>query len=199
MAVKRFVVGCFDDEAVLFPAVKKVRNAGYKIQDVYTPFPVHGLDHALGMRETSLHTAGFIYGIIGTTTALSTMGWIFTKDWPLNIGGKPNFPLPAFIPITFELTVLFAAVGMVLTFCYLCQLGPFVKRHHFHLRATDDLFVMAIECTDRTNIEDLKGFLTSAGAVEVDFQLAETGWWLGRYDKEQKLYAEEQVVAEQTS
>ena len=195
MAVKRFVVGCFDDEAVLFPAVKKVRNAGYKIQDVYTPFPVHGLDHALGMRETSLHTAGFIYGIIGTTTALSTMGWIFTKDWPLNIGGKPNFPLPAFIPITFELTVLFAAVGMVLTFCYLCQLGPFVKRHHFHLRATDDLFVMAIECTDRTNIEDLKGFLTSAGAVEVDFQLAETGWWLGRYDKEQKLYAEEQVVA----
>ena len=196
MAVKRFVVGCFDDEAVLFPAVKKVRNAGYKIQDVYTPFPVHGLDHALGMRETSLHTAGFIYGIIGTTTALSTMGWIFTKDWPLNIGGKPNFPLPAFIPITFELTVLFAAVGMVLTFCYLCQLGPFVKRHHFHLRATDDLFVMAIECTDRTNIEDLKGFLTSAGAVEVDFQLAETGWWLGRYDKEQKLYAEEQVVAE---
>ena len=199
MAVKRYVVGCFDDEAVLFPAVKKVRNAGYKIQDVYTPFPVHGLDHALGMRETSLHTAGFIYGIIGTTTALSTMGWIFTKDWPLNIGGKPNFPLPAFIPITFELTVLFAAVGMVLTFCYLCQLGPFVKRHHFHLRATDDLFVMAIECTDRTNIEDLKGFLTSAGAVEVDFQLAETGWWLGRYDKEQKLYAEEQVVAEQTS
>ena len=199
MAVKRFVVGCFDDEAVLFPAVKKVRNAGYKIQDVYTPFPVHGLDHALGMRETSLHTAGFIYGIIGTTTALSTMGWIFTKDWPLNIGGKPNFPLPAFIPIAFELTVLFAAVGMVLTFCYLCQLGPFVKRHHFHLRATDDLFVMAIECTDRTNIEDLKGFLTSAGAVEVDFQLAETGWWLGRYDKEQKLYAEEQVVAEQTS
>ena len=58
MAQKKFVVGCFDDEKVLFPAVKQVRTAGYKIQDVYTPFPVHGLDHALGMRETSLHTAG---------------------------------------------------------------------------------------------------------------------------------------------
>src|SRR5919107_1943275 len=132
MAKKKFVVGCFDDEDVLFPAVKKVRKAGYKIQDVYTSFPVHGLDHALGMRETSLHTAGFIYGITGTTT------------------------------------VLFAAVGMVMTFCYLCQLAPFVKRHHFHPRATDDYFVMVIECTDKTNVDDLKGFVQNAGAIEVD-------------------------------
>lgn len=194
MAQKRYVVGCFDDEQVLFPAVKKVRNAGYKIQDVYTPFPVHGLDHALGMRETSLHTAGFIYGILGTTTALSGMGYVFTKDWPMNIGGKPNFPLPALIPITFELTVLFAAVGMVMTFCYLCQLAPFVRKHHFHPRATDDLFVMAIECTERTNVDDLKGFLQSAGAVEVNYQVAESGWWFGRYDVEPKLYAEENPV-----
>ncbi len=194
MALKKFVVGCFDDEAVLFPAVKKMRNAGYKIQDVYTPFAVHGLDHALGMRETSLHTAGFIYGITGTTTALSCMSWIFTKDWPLNIGGKPNLPLPAFIPITFELTVLFAAVGMVLTFCYLCQLAPFVRKHHFHPRATDDYFVMVIECTERTNVEDLKGFMKSAGALEVNQQVAEDGWWFGRYDKEPKLYAEENVA-----
>lgn len=191
MALKRYVVGCFADEEVLFPAVKKVRNAGYKIQDVYTPFPVHGLDHALGMRETSLHTAGFIYGITGTTTAVSGMGWVFTQDWPMNIGGKPNFALPAFIPIIFELTVLFASVGMVLTFCYLCQMAPFVKKHHFHPRATDDLFVMAIECTERTNVEDLKGFLQSAGAIEVNYQVAESGWWFGRYDVEQKLYAEE--------
>ena len=195
MARKKFVVACFDDEKVLFPAVKKVRNAGYKIQDVYTPFPVHGLDHALGMRETSLHTAGFIYGITGTTTALSCMSWVFTKDWPLNIGGKPHLPLPAFIPITFELTVLFAAVGMVITFCYLCQLGPFVKKHHFHPRATDDLFVMVIECTTKTNVNDLMGFMQSAGAIQVEEQLAEDGWWIGRYDKEQKLYADESAAS----
>ena len=129
--IKKFVVGSFDDEAVLFPAVKNVRREGYKIHDIYTPFPVHGLDHAMGLRETSLHSAGFIYAITGTTTALTFMSWVFTKDWPLNIGGKPNFALPAWIPITFELTVLFAAVGMVLTFCYLCNLAPFVKKHHF--------------------------------------------------------------------
>ena len=182
--IKKFVVGSFDDEKVLFPAVKNVRKAGYKIHDVYTPFPVHGLDHAMGIRETSLHTAGFIYAITGTTTALSGIGWIFTKDWPLNIGGKPHFDLPAWIPITFELTVLFSAVGMVLTFCYLCNLAPFVKKHHFHLRATDDLFVMVLETTAKTNETEALGFLQKLGAVETNVQEAETGWWLGRYDRD---------------
>lgn len=192
MAVKNFVVASFDDEAVLFPAVKKVRTAGYKIHDVYTPFPVHGLDHAMGLRETSLHTAGFVYGITGTTTALSCMGWVFTSDWPMNIGGKPHFPLPAFIPITFELTVLFAAVGMVLTFCYLCQLAPFVKKHIFHPRQTDDLFVMAIEVTAKTNAAELKSFLTSIGGLEVNEQRAESGWWYGRFDREDRLFENKQ-------
>jgi hypothetical protein len=191
MSVKKFVVGCFDDENVLFPAIKKVRKAGYKIHDVYTPFPMHGLDHAMGIRGTSLHTAGFIFGITGTATALGCMGWIFGSDWPLNIGGKPHFGLPAFIPITFETTVLFASVGMTLTFCYLCQIAPFIKKHHFHPRATDDLFVMAIECTAKTNENEVIAFLQANGAIEINVQTAETGWWLGRYDKEQKLYAEE--------
>jgi len=191
MAVKKFVVGYFEDEQVLFPAVKKVRSAGYKLHDVYTPMPIHGLDKAMGLRETSLHTAGFIYGITGTTTAVSCIGWIFNSDWPINFGGKSHFDLPAWIPITFELTVLFSAIGMVLTFCYLCNLAPFVKKHHFHLRATDDLFVMAIECTDKTNSAEVEVFLQNAGAKEVNVQMAETGWWIGRYHKEQKLYKEE--------
>ncbi len=193
MAKKKFVVGCFDDEAVLFPAVKKIRTAGYKLHDVYTPFPIHGLDHAIGLRETSLHTAGFIYGITGTITALSGIGWIFNADWPLNYGGKPHFDLPAWIPITFELTVLFSAVGMVLTFCYLCQMSPFVKKHVFHKRATDDLMVMVIECTAKTNVDDLSAYLKSIGAVEVEMQEAESGWWLGTYDREQKLIMDKTI------
>src|ERR1700754_3146204 len=181
MAVKKFVVGIFTDEEVLFPAIKKVRSAGYKIHDVYTPMPIHGLDHALGLRETSLHTAGFIYGITGTTTALSCIGWIFNSDWPVNIGGKSHFDLPAWIPITFELTVLFSAVGMVLTFCYLCQMAPFVRRHHFNLRSTDDQFTMVIECTDKNNESEITAFLASVGATGINTQVAETGWCLGRY------------------
>jgi hypothetical protein len=187
MAAKKFVVGCFYEEEVLFDAVKKVRKSGYKLHDVYTPFPIHGLDKVMGLRDTSIHTAGFLYAIFGTTSILSFMGWCFTQDWPLNIGGKPHFPLPAFIPITFEFTVLCACVGMVLTFCYLCQLAPFVKKHHFHLRSTDDTFAMVIEVTPKNTESDVTAFLTSIGAKEVNTQIAETGWWLGRYDKDQKL------------
>src|ERR1700753_2729193 len=164
MAVKKFVVGIFTDEDVLFPAIKKVRSAGYKIHDVYTPMPIHGMDHAMGLRETSLHTAGFIYGITGTTTALSCISWIFVQDWPWNIGGNPHFALPAWIPITFELTVLFAAVGMVLTFCYLNQIMPGVKKHVFHPRQSDDMFVMAIELNAHTSEKEVLAFLQSTGA-----------------------------------
>jgi hypothetical protein len=184
MAVKKFVVGVFTDEQVLFPAVKKVRSAGYKIHDVYTPMPLHGLDHAMGLRETSLHTAGFIYGITGTTTALTGIGWIFNSDWPLNFGGKSHFDLPAWIPITFELTVLFSAVGMVWTFCWLCQLAPGVRKHHFNLRSTDDQFTMVIECTDKTNEAEVTAFLQSIGATGINTQVAETGWWWGSYAKD---------------
>ena len=184
MSVKKFIVGCFDEESVLFPAIKEVRKSGYKIHDVYTPFPIHGLDKVMGLRDTSLHTMGFIYGITGTSTALGFISWIFTESWPLNIGGKPHFSLPAWVPIMFELTVLFSAVGMVLTFCYLCQLAPFVKKHHFHPRATDDLFVMVIEPTAKTNETEVLDYLKRAGAVETNIQEAETGWWLGRYDRD---------------
>jgi len=188
MAVKKFVVGCFDEETLLFDAVKKVRKAGYKMHDVYTPFPIHGLDKAMGLRDTSIHSAGFLYAIFGTTTALSFMTWVFTADWKVNIGGKPHFALPAWIPIMFEFTVLCACVGMVITFCYLCQLAPFVKKHHFHLRSTDDLFVMVIEPTAKSNVEEIKSFYQAAGAKEINVQDAETGWWLGRYDKDRKLF-----------
>src|SRR5450432_1458910 len=188
MSIKKFVVGSYGDEAVLFPAVTKVRKAGYKIYDVYTPMPIHGLDQLMGLRETSLHTAGFIYAITGTTTAVSGISYALVYDWPLNFGGKPHFALPAWIPITFELTVLFSAVGMVLTFCYLCQMAPFVRKHHFNLRSTDDLFVMVIECTPKNNEADISAFLGSIGAKEINVQNAETGWWLGRYDKDTKPF-----------
>jgi hypothetical protein len=190
MSIKKFVVGVFDEEGALINAVRRVRKSGYRLHDIYTPFPIHGLDKEMGLRDTSIHTAGFIYAITGTTLSLSFMTWIFTKDWPLNIGGKPHFALPAWVPIMFETTVLFSAVGMVLTFCYVCQLAPFVRKHHFHLRSTDDKFVMVIDCSAKNNESEVSSFLNNLGATETNVQFAETGWWLGRYDREQKLGAE---------
>jgi hypothetical protein len=83
---------------------------------------------------------------------------------------------------------------MVLTFCYICQLAPFIKKHHFHARATDDLFVMVIECTDKTDESALSAYLESVGAKEINTQVAEDGWWIGRYDREQKLYNEPTIA-----
>lgn len=193
MAVKKFIVGSFNDEAVLFPAVKSVRKSGYKIYDIYTPFPIHGLDKAMGLRDTSLHTAGFIYAAIGTATALGFISWALAVDWQIVFGGKPFFSLPAWIPIMFELTVLFSSVGMVLTFCYLCQLAPFVKKDHFNLRSSDDLFVMVLESTDRTNEAEAIAFLDSLGAKDVKVDYKETKWWLGRYDKDTKVFERKEI------
>ncbi|HMW67320.1 MAG TPA: DUF3341 domain-containing protein, partial [Chitinophagaceae bacterium] len=95
----------------------------------------------------------------------------------------------------FELTVLFAAVGMVLTFCYLCQLAPFVKKDHFNPRSTDDTFVMAIECTSKTNEAEAISFLQSVGAADVQVMNKETGWWIGRYDKDTIPFAKKAAVA----
>lgn len=186
MAVKKFVVACYDDESTLFPAVEKVQESGYKLHDVYTPLPVHGLDTALGHKTTDLHIAGFIYGITGTTTAIGFMSWILTKDWPINYGGKPNFSFPAFIPITFELTIMFAAVGMVLTYCYLNQIMPGVKKHVFHPRQSDDLFVIVLEVTDESKEAEMLDFVNSTQTVESYVQYAEEGWWYGTYDKEEE-------------
>ena len=183
MAIKKFAVACYDDEAVLFPAVKSVRHSGYKLHDVYTPFAVHGLDTAMGHKESDLHVAGFIFGLCGTSTAVGFISWILTSDWPINFGGKPHFSLPAWIPITFELTVLFAAVGMVLTFCYLNQIMPGVKKHVFHPRQSDDWIVMAVELNDHLNESEVINFLKSTGAVETSVQVAEDSWWYGRFDK----------------
>ena len=91
--IKKFVVGTFDDEGIV-SCGENVRKAGYKIRRVYPVPSAWSPDHAMGLRETSLHTAGFIYAITGTTTALTFISWVFTKDWPLDIGGKPAFRPP---------------------------------------------------------------------------------------------------------
>lgn len=199
MPVKNFVVGCFAEEGGLFKAVKKVRTSGFKLHDVYSPYPVHGLDEAMGMRQTSLHTAGFFYGLFGVIAALGGMAFCTVHSWPLNFDGKPHFPLPSFIPITFEFTVLVSSVGMTLTFCWLCQIMPGVKKHIFHPRQTDDLIVMAIELTKDAQAEEVKKWFADLGAIEISEQKAETGWWYGNFAKpsryEREIEAGETVTS----
>ncbi|MBK6340595.1 MAG: DUF3341 domain-containing protein [Bacteroidetes bacterium] len=166
---KNLLVGIFDDDHTLIHAVEHIRHDGYKIGEVFTPFPVHGLEHALDLRPTKLHTAGFMFGATGTTFALSFITWISTINYPVNIGGKPFFSLPAWIPITFEMTVLFAAWGMTLSFYYLCKLWPGKVNKIVDPRTTDHLFAMTFDLDgkDEAYIDKVSGLLKSNGAIEI--------------------------------
>jgi hypothetical protein len=166
---KEVLFGLYDDETDLLDAVKAANKAHLDIMDVYTPFPVHGLDPVLGLSESRLHIAGFVYGMTGTLTGFGFMTWVFTRDWPIIFGGKPYWSVPAFIPVTFELTVLFAAIGMVVTFYTICGMGPGVTNPTLHDRITDDKFCLAFQTNgmDTEEINKLKNFLSASNASEV--------------------------------
>lgn len=170
---KEILYGLFDDETQLLAAVAYARKNHLEIDNVYSPFPVHGLDPLLGLEESRLHIAGFFYGLTGTLTAFLGMTWIFTRDWPTIFGGKPYFSFPAFVPIIFELTVLFASIGMVVTFYTVCGLGPGVKAETLHDRITDDKFCISFDTSDANEElrSSLRSFFQDHGASFVDTKL----------------------------
>lgn len=144
----KHVHAIYDDDDKLLSAVKIMKSKGVNINDVFTPFPVHGLDHALDLKPTRIAIAAFIYGFIGFTFAILMINYIMIVDWPQNIGGKPSFTLienlPAFVPVIFELTVFFAAHLMVITFYVRSSLWPFKKAENPIPETTDDKFLIQI-------------------------------------------------------
>lgn len=167
---KNFVLGVFDDEDVLLKAVGKVRGAGVKIHEVYSPFPVHGLDEELGYKRSRLPIAAFMFGALGTTLALVMQIWMLGVDWPMIIGGKNHVALPDFVPVTFELTVLLAAFGMVGTFLVSSDLKPWKNANLLDIRITDDKHIMAIDLGKNRAVEvaAINALLKDSGAVEVN-------------------------------
>mgnify|MGYP001380272894 FL=1 len=173
---KTTIYGIFDDEEVLLSSVKEIRSNEIHIKEVYSPFPVHGLDHALGIKETRMAITAFIYGCIGLTFGLALIYYIMIsgvyKSWPMNIGGKPNWTLyhnlPAFVPVLFELTVLFAGHLMSITFFIRCGLFPGNPEISPDPRTTDDKFLMEIEVDG--DISKVKKMLTKTGATEINLK-----------------------------
>lgn len=169
---KNFIVGVFEDEDVLLDAVRAVRNTGVKIHEVYSPFPVHGLDEALGYKRSRLPVAAFLFGLTGTILALVMQIWMLGYDWPMIIGGKDFAAIPPFIPVTFELTVLLASLGMVATFLIVSDMKPYGWPVQFDVRSTDDRHIMAIDLAANTAMskENITKLLKDAGASEVNLK-----------------------------
>jgi hypothetical protein len=160
----------YDDDDVLMQAVKKVKAARHHIEEVYCPFPVHGLDKAMGLAPTRIAITSFMYGCLGLTVAIVMMNYIMIQDWPQDIGGKPSFSyvenMPAFVPIMFEMTVFFAAHLMVITFYLRSRLWPFKKAENPDVRSTDDHFIMEVEV--HGDASGLTKLLKETGAVEIN-------------------------------
>ncbi|MDO9274889.1 MAG: DUF3341 domain-containing protein [Lutibacter sp.] len=165
----KVVQAMYNDDDILMDAVKEVRAANYHIEEVYTPFPVHGLDKAMGLKGTRIAITAFMYGCVGLVFSVWMMNYMMIEQWPQDIGGKPSFAfiqnMPAFVPIMFEMTVFFAAHLMVITFYMRSRLWPFKEAENPDPRTTDDMFVM--EVVVEGNEEELISFLEKTGTVEI--------------------------------
>ena len=159
----------YDDDDVLLKAVKDVREAHHHIEEVFTPFPVHGLEKAMGIAPTRMAITGFMFGLTGLGFAFWFLNFIMIQDWPQNIGGKPSFSFaensPAFVPILFEMTVFFSAHLMVITFYMRSKIWPFRKAENPDPRTTDDKFLMEVAVDG--NEKEITSLLESTGAIEV--------------------------------
>lgn len=167
----KFLVGIYDDDDVVLSAVKEVKGAGVRIQEVYSPIPIHGLDVALGHPRSRLGIAAFLFGLSGTLTALALTFYTEGFDWPMIVGGKDSYSPIVYVPIIFELTVLFCALGMVATFLISNGMGPTVKPLMYDLRTTDNKFAMAIDLSKNNIGEgDIEQILRKSGAAEVNIK-----------------------------
>ncbi|GMV65536.1 MAG: DUF3341 domain-containing protein [Candidatus Omnitrophica bacterium] len=147
---RRIFMSVHECEEDLLGVVKAVRQQGLKIVDIYTPYPVHGLDRAAGFGPSRLPWICFVLGLLGAGLKVWFEFWTTAQDWPINVGGKPWDSLPAFIPVTFEVMVLFAGVGTVIALFIATPLYPGKKAVTPFARTTDDRFALLLEEEDAT-------------------------------------------------
>lgn len=164
----------YDDDDVLKKGAKKLIAKGIKVAEVFTPFPVHGLDPIIGVKNTRLGIMAFIYGITGLCLATLGMYYMMILDWPMNIGGKPNNTylenMLTFVPVTFEFTVLCAAHGMALTYFLRNKTLPGMPASNPDPRTTDDKFVVEIRLSENANFsqDEIHQLLNDTGIIELD-------------------------------
>jgi len=170
----RVIYAMYDDDDVIKTAAKKLVADGIHISDVFSPFPIHGIDPIIGVKHTRMGIVAFMFGLVGMTLALMGMRYFMIVDWPMNIGGKPNFSLlenlPSFIPITFEFTVLFAAHGMAITYLLRNKTLPGMPADNPYPRTTDDRFVMEILLSENAQFsaDEIHSKVKSTDIVQVE-------------------------------
>ncbi len=166
------VLAEFQNPGALYHAAKEVRRAGYTHFDVHSPFPIHGMDRAMGLGNSAVGYAALGGGLTGFLIGLLLQWWVGRVDYPINVGGKPFFAVEPSIPIMFELTILFSAFGAVAGMLALNGLprpyNPLFYSRRF-ARATDDAFFLHIAASDRKfSLDGATGLLRDLGALHVE-------------------------------
>ncbi|MHB8872922.1 MAG: DUF3341 domain-containing protein [Myxococcaceae bacterium] len=163
---RKVLVGYFETEESILGATRAARDAGLAVHDVYTPYAVHGMEEALGLRASRLPWVCFVAGAAGLAMALGLQYYTSVVSWPLNVGGKPFNSLPAFIPVTFEVTVLVAGLVSVAAFFLRSWVLPGVPALALP-RVTNDRFALALSTAEAGfDVEGAQTLLRRLGAVE---------------------------------
>ena len=169
---KRLFVGVFDNEDDTLAAIRVSRRHGFKVVDVYAPYAVHGVEEAMGLSPSRLPWFVFAVGLLGAILKVWFEFWTTAVDWPINVGGKPFNSLPAFVPVTFEVMVLFAAVGAVFSFFVICRLFPGKRAVLPVAGLTDNRFAIVLEQTDSTfEAPEVRKLFEKLHAVHVEEQI----------------------------
>ena len=145
---KQYLLGVFDNENDILEATRVTRQSGYDVHDVYTPYAVHGLPEAMGLRPSRLTWVCLIFALIGFGVAVTAQFWISGVDWPVNVGGRPFNSLPAYLPVMFECIVLFGGLGVLFVLFVKAKLYPGKQGWLVHPDITDHQFVLAVEQKD---------------------------------------------------
>ena len=166
-SAKRFTAAFFEREEDLIAGAAEARMAGFEVYDVYTPFPVHGMDRAVALAPSRLTWIALLAGALGLVFGLTLQVWTSAYDWPLNVGGKPFNSFPLFIPVTFELTVLFSGLIAIGVLFARNRMWLFSKRRVFE-RVTDDRFVLVLRQSDASfDIDKAERLFARHNAINV--------------------------------
>ena len=169
----QIIYALYDDDHVLLEAAKKLVARGVKVKDVYSPFPIHGIDPVIGIKRTRMAIVSFLFGITGLSLAFLGIWYFMIGDWPMNIGGKPSFTfvenLPSFIPVSFEFTVFCAAHGMALVYLIRNRTLPGLSARNPDPRTTDDKFMIEIHMAQNRRIEseEIIALINQSGVSEL--------------------------------
>lgn len=172
----RLLLATFDHEEDVLAATAEVRGRGYRVVDVFTPYPVHGLDQAMGLRSSRLTWVCFICAMIGAVGMLWFQHWVGAIDWPIDVGGKPWNSLPAHVPVAFEMAVLLGGFGSVFALLAVCRLFPGKRARLPNDRITNDRFVLVLDEFDASfDVTQVKHMLNSFHVVQLEERVASTG------------------------